>query len=92
MKLPSANGKVIYMDQTLTRGRAKFANHKCRPNALLSVTSSGAFIFAREVIDKGSEITYHYGISCDLDDLDGEEEDVPLPFNCGSGEDCRGFF
>jgi SET domain-containing protein len=92
MKMPSANGKIIYLDQTLTSGRGKFANHKCRPNALLSVTSSGAFLFAREVIDPGTEVTYDYGISCDLDDSDGEEDDVPNPCHCGSGDNCKGFY
>ena len=95
MKLPSTTGGAVYLDQTLVPGHGKFANHKCFPNALLAMSSYGAFVFARDTIQPGEEITYHYGVGVDLDDDEGEEEgrDERVPCNCGSGPPyCDGFY
>ena len=96
MKLPSRTGEGVplYLDQTLVPGHGKFANHKCYANALLALCSSGAFIFARDTIQVGEEITYNYGIGVDLDDEEKEgEEEERMPCNCGSGLPyCDGFY
>lgn len=94
MKMPSANGEIIYMDQTWTSGRGKFANCKCHPNALLSVTTcSGPFLFAKEIIAAGIEVTYDSVISCcDLDQSDDEDDDVPTTCHWDSGELRKGYF
>ena len=95
MKLPSTTGGAVYLDQTLVPGQGKFPNHKCYPNALLAVSSSGVFVFARDTIQAGEEVTYNYGVGVDLDDNEGEEQgrDERVPCKCGSGPPyCDGFY
>lgn len=77
------------IDATIHAGKARFCNHSCDPNCLATqdvsresgdVTRHRLFLFSKERIFPGDEITYDYSFPAD---------EKPMICNCGSAG-CRG--
>lgn len=49
------------IDGSIRKNIARYINHSCSPNAEAKITKSRVFIFAKQNIPSGSEITYDYG-------------------------------
>ncbi len=76
--------KKYDIDGYVTRNKARYINHSCKPNCEVDIIDNEIWIQSIKKIKKGEELSYDYGYSFDKDDY---KDHI---CKCGS-KNCIGF-